>query len=90
MTEATLSGIDPDLVIPLFGTRDQYVRRLREEFRVAIVLRDGTVRITGEADDVARTTAVLEQLRRLATSKGAVLPEDFSRILAMASAATTA
>ncbi|HRE99143.1 MAG TPA: PhoH family protein [Pirellulaceae bacterium] len=84
MTEATLSGIDSDLVVPLFGVRDQYVRRLREEFRVAIVHRDGTVRVSGAADDVARSTEVLEQLRRLVQSKGSVQPEDFARILARA------
>ena len=79
MTEATLSGISSDLIVPLFGARDQYVRRLRDQFHVSIVHRDGHIRVTGEAEDVERTTVILERLRQILARRGAVLPDDFDR-----------
>jgi len=34
MTEATISSIEPSIVLPLFGAKDQHLRRLREHFAV--------------------------------------------------------
>lgn len=85
MTESTLSGISPELILPLFGARDQYVRRLRDQFHVSIVHRDSSIRVTGEADDVARTTEIFERLRKVFTRRGYVDPTDFDRELARVS-----
>lgn len=81
MTEATLSGISPELILPLFGARDQFVRRLRDLFHVSIVHRDSSIRVTGEADDVAKTTEVFERLRKVFSRRGYVDPADFEREL---------
>lgn len=81
MTEATLSGLDPATVLPLFGPQDQHVRRLRDTFHVEIVHRDGQIRVTGEASDVSKATEVLEALRRQLRRNGALLPDDLTRAI---------
>ncbi len=48
MTEATLSLVEPELVLSLFGTCDQHLRTVREALGVSIAHRDGEVRVMGD------------------------------------------
>ena len=48
MTEATLSLIEPDLVLSLFGSCDRHLKTVREALGVSISHREGEVRVIGE------------------------------------------
>ena len=50
MTEATLSLVEPELVLSLFGTCDQHLRTVREALGVSIAHRDGEVRVMNTGD----------------------------------------
>ena len=77
MTEATLSITNPDEILPLFGPRDQHLRKLRRLFDVRITQRDGRIRISGEGEEaVQRATRTLEKLRHLSRQKGELSPGD--------------
>ena len=76
MTEATLSLAEPNLILPLFGPRDQHLRKVRDNFGVAITHQDGTIRITGEEDSVAQATHVLERMKQLVERQGTLSTED--------------
>ncbi len=76
MIEATLSVSAPDEILQLFGTRDQNIRALREEFGVAITHRDGEIRVSGAQDDVRKATSVLERLRSLVQRNGGVSQDE--------------
>jgi phosphate starvation-inducible PhoH-like protein len=82
MTEATITSIDPAIVLPLFGAKDQHLRRLRDRFQVNITLRNGQVRIAGEDAAVAQATQAVEQLAALIRQKGGLTPDDFDEVLA--------
>jgi len=82
MCEATLSLVEPQLVLSLFGARDQHLRVVRDALGVKITHRDGEVHVSGEEQAVARATEVLEHLKSLAERRGIVTPEDVSEILA--------
>ena len=75
MTEATISSIEPNLVLPLFGAKDQHLRRLRDRFQVGITHRNGQIRVSGEKDSVALATEVLEQLTEIVRRKGNLSPD---------------
>jgi len=75
MTEATISSIEPSLVLPLFGAKDQHLRRLRDRFQVGITHRNGQIRVSGEKDSVAQATAVLEQLTEIVRRQGNLSPD---------------
>jgi phosphate starvation-inducible PhoH-like protein len=77
MTEATISSIEPAMVLPLFGAKDQHLRRLRDRFNVNITLRNGQVRIAGEDAAVAQATSAIEQLTAIIRRKGMLSPDDF-------------
>jgi phosphate starvation-inducible PhoH-like protein len=83
MTEATISSLEPKLVLPLFGAQDQHLRRIREELSVDITHRDGEIRISGGTPAVAQATTVLEQLKALVERRGVVSPTDVSEALAL-------
>jgi phosphate starvation-inducible PhoH-like protein len=82
MCEATLSLAEPQLVLSLFGARDQHLRALRNALGVTITHRDGQVHVSGDEDAVAQATEVLEQLKDVAERRGSVTTDDVSGLLA--------
>ncbi len=83
MTEATISSVEQQFVLPLFGAKDQHLRRLREKFKVNITHRNGQVRISGESDDaVAKATDAIEQLTEIVRRKGNLTPALFDETIA--------
>ena len=82
MFEATLSLAEPNLVLTLFGTRDQHLRTIRDNLGVAITHRDGEIRVAGDEAPVARATEVLEQLKGLAARQGSLSETDVNHVLA--------
>ncbi|MBN2021703.1 MAG: PhoH family protein [Pirellulales bacterium] len=84
MTKTTLSVVSSKTLLAVFGACDRHVRKLRESLGVGIFASDGEIRIEGDADAVARATAVLERLQAQATRHGDVAAEDVERILAEA------
>ena len=82
MTEATISTIDPAIVLPLFGAKDQHLRRLRDRFQVNITLRSGQVRVAGDDQAVAQATKAIEQLAAIIRQKGGLTPDDFEETVA--------
>ncbi len=86
MTEATISPIEQQIVLPLFGAKDQHLRRLRQEFDVDIIHRNGKITVTGEDDKaVSQTIDVLEQLTEIVRRRGNLTPDLFNEAVARAS-----
>lgn len=83
MTEATISSIEPHLVLPLFGAKDQHLKRIRKRFDVEIIHRDGQVKVKGDEDDVALATQVIEQLTSIVRRRGNLTPDLFDRTIAV-------
>ena len=82
MTEATILSIEPQIVLPLFGAKDQHLRRLREKFNVEITHRDGRIRLIGDdAESVAQATDALEQLTEIVRRRGNLTPALFSETI---------
>lgn len=49
----------------IFGQNDRYIRKLEQDFDVAIVNRNGSVRVSGEENNVKRCMHILSQLTEL-------------------------
>ena len=83
MTEATISAVEPKLVLPLFGAKDQHLKRLREKFNVSITHRDGKVKISGDdSGAVAKATEAVEQLAEIVRRRGNLTPDLFNETVA--------
>lgn len=83
MTEATISSVEQQFVLPLFGAKDQHLRRLREKFDVNITHRNGQVRVSGESEKgVAQATDAIEQLAAIVRQKGNLTPAIFDETIA--------
>jgi phosphate starvation-inducible PhoH-like protein len=54
----------PDKKLALFGTADRHLRMIRDTFGIQVMGRDGEIRLTGQAEQVAKAAAVLEQMQR--------------------------
>jgi phosphate starvation-inducible PhoH-like protein len=82
MTEATIPLVEPKLALPVFGARDQHLRRIREIFNVVITHHDGLIRVSGDEVAVSRARQVLEELTALAERRGTVDDDDVAGVLA--------
>ncbi len=83
MTEATIQMIDPQLALPLFGARDQHLRRLRDLFSVSITHRSGRIHVNGDVErDVADATDAIEQLSEIVRRRGSLTPALFEETIA--------
>lgn len=75
MTDYTmLLDMDAAELQTLFGTNDAYVRKVEHEFQVAVVNRDGVVKISGEKASVKKVYRLLQRLAAV-SDKGAEIEE---------------
>jgi phosphate starvation-inducible PhoH-like protein len=54
----------PEKKLALFGAQDRYLRMIRDTFGVQVVSREDELRLAGEADQVGKAAAVLEQMQK--------------------------
>ncbi|TWT57993.1 PhoH-like protein [Thalassoglobus neptunius] len=69
-TSSTIPLLYPDEARLLFGPSDSHVRRLRDAYGTAIVLRGDSIVIEGESDAVDSTVNAFEQLREIIKRDG--------------------
>src|SRR5947207_15343186 len=77
----TLSLEDRDEAVPLFGSRDQYLRLIRDALEVRIIARGDTVQIEGPEDKVRMAERAFQQLRQMLRQHGQLSPEDVRTVL---------
>ncbi len=89
MPEVTINLDNHDEELAVFGSRDQFLRQVRDAFGVKLVARHGEVRVEGETTRVELARQILEELkswhrRRRVASAGDVadLIESRSRVRA--------
>lgn len=83
MTEATIQMTDPNMALPLFGAKDQHLRRLRDKFNVSITHRSGRISINGDdPKSVANATDAIEQLSEIVRARGSLTPALFTETIA--------
>lgn len=82
MTEATISSVEPHLILPLFGAKDQHLRRLRDKFGVEITHRSGQIKVIGDSDSVAMVTEAIELLSDIVRRRGNLSPDLFDTTIA--------
>jgi phosphate starvation-inducible PhoH-like protein len=82
MIEATISLVDSDSLLSLFGAQDRHLRKIRDTLSVNITHRDGEIHVAGRQPAVTQATEVLEQLKSLVERRGSLEDEDVSQALA--------
>src|SRR5438270_11315348 len=63
MPEVTISLESHDEELAVFGSRDQFLRQVRDAFGVKVVARHGEVRVEGETRRVEMARQVFEELK---------------------------
>jgi len=76
MSEATITLRDADEAIALLGTRDKYLRQIRDALGIRVVSRNGQLRMEGDPQQVAHATEVFEHLRELIRQQGSITSAD--------------
>jgi len=89
MFENTISVVDTDSLLSLFGPRDQNLRKIREALAVDISAHDHQIHIAGERDAVTQATEVLEQLKAHVDRHGPPSLDEVSEALTLVQAGRT-
>jgi phosphate starvation-inducible PhoH-like protein len=74
-----LDSHDEELAV--LGSRDQYLRQVRDFLGIKILARHGELRLDGEADRIERAQKVFDELRHLYRKKVTITSAEVSRIL---------
>lgn len=90
MTESTISLVDSQSALSLFGTRDQNLRRISDALTVAITHRDGKIRVSGEQVAVSQATDALERLKEMVERQIEVGETEVTQVLAIVAGQSTA
>jgi len=77
----TLTLEDRDEAVLLFGTRDQYLRLIRDALGVRLVARGDTIQIEGSEEQVNRADRVFQQLRQMLRKQGKLSMENVRTVL---------
>jgi phosphate starvation-inducible PhoH-like protein len=81
MHAATIPVGNETQLLPLFGTRDQHLREIRDRLDLRVFARGGEIHIEGEAAPVEQATEVFEELLALVGRQGVVSGDDVARAL---------
>ena len=80
-TSITLTLEDRDEALPLFGSRDQNLRAIREALGVKLIARGDTLQIEGSEAQTEQAERVFQQLRQMLRQSGKISPEDVRTVL---------
>jgi phosphate starvation-inducible PhoH-like protein len=75
----TLGGHDEELAV--FGSRDQYLRQVRDALGVKVLARHGEVRVEGDRDRVDQAKQVFEELRALYRRQKSIASTDVADLI---------
>ena len=70
MTE--ILDLSADVQRDVFGSKDRYIRKIERDLEVDIVPRNGSVKVSGEEDNVRQAVSILHSLASLSESGGEV------------------
>jgi phosphate starvation-inducible protein PhoH and related proteins len=80
-TSLTLTLDSPDEALLLFGSRDQYLRTVRDALGVRLIARGDKLQIDGTEEQVGQGERVFQQLRQMLRQQGKLSPEDVRTVL---------
>ena len=56
----------------IFGSKDHYVRKIEKDLDVAVIARDGLIKVTGDEPNVRKAVGILENLAGLSRAGGEI------------------
>jgi phosphate starvation-inducible PhoH-like protein len=81
MSEVTISLDGHAEELAVFGSRDQYLRQIRDAVGVKVLARHGAVRIDGDDDRVEQARRIFEGLRSIYRARKTVSATDVSELI---------
>jgi len=81
MPEVTISLEGHAEELAVFGSRDQFLRQVRDAVGVKVVARHGEVRIEGDADRIDQARRIFEGLRSIFRARKAISSNDVSELI---------
>jgi len=81
MSEATITLDDRNEAVQLYGSRDQYLRAIRDALGVRFIARGETLQIEGDDIQVGRAERVFTELRLMLRRQGKLTPSDVQTVI---------
>src|SRR5437588_12685450 len=75
----SLDGHAEELAV--FGSRDQYLRQVRDALGVKVLARHGELRVEGDSDRIEQARQVFEELRGRYRRRRAITSEDVADLI---------
>ncbi len=78
---ATVTLESRDEAVPLFGSRDQHLRAIREALGVRLIARGDTIQIEGDDEKVNQAERVFIELRQMLRKQGKLSQDDVRTVI---------
>ena len=75
--------LDIDVQRDIFGSKDNYIRKIEKDLKVAVVARDGVIKVTGEEADVRKAVGIIEELADLSRAGGEIMDQSVDYAIEM-------
>ena len=82
MSEATITFADHDQIRTLFGARDEFLRQVRDDLGIDVVVRGDELRLQGDEAGIKRGMEVFQELRSIIEARGRLLDTEVKQALA--------
>ena len=67
----------------IFGSKDHYIRKIEKDLDVAVIARDGVIKVTGDEPGVRKAVAILESLAGLSRAGGEIEDQSVDYVIEM-------
>lgn len=72
-----------DNLIKIFGTNDDYIRKIERDFNVIVVDRNGSINVKGSKENVDRAVNIINQLEKFSNSGNSIEEQNVDYAIAM-------
>lgn len=81
MTEAIIPFDNQDQLRTLFGSRDRYLKQVKENVGIEVVIRNGQLKLSGNKSEVARGVEIFQELQAIVKKHGHLEDAEVREIL---------
>src|SRR5262245_52275257 len=81
MSETNITLDSRDEALLLLGSRDQFLKEIRDALGVRLIARGDTIQVRGDDGKVEQAERVFQQLRQMLRQQGKISPEDVRTVI---------
>jgi phosphate starvation-inducible PhoH-like protein len=81
MSEITISLDSPDEALAVFGSRDQFLRQVRDALRIPVLGRGSDIKVEGDSEQLDKARRIFDEMRRIYRRQRSLSSSDVTSLI---------